>query len=440
MKSRIQQLDQLIGSLESVALEEADIEHLEAGARLAAKAVEAKRDEREALLEEITNLDLRKRELAPFAERLEAAKTKQAAATKDVSDFLEFEAKRAELQSAIKAFEGLEQANQDAATSFKDAAILFTKAQSAVLRADLVDGEPCSVCGSIEHPWQGSEQKIVFSWADLENAKIAAEQANSEFESAKHDRDNVLVAVDNFGTRFDQANKASLDAAALAANQDLLKCESAHRELLEIAEDLDNPETGLRKRGADAQAALAGLEERKKSAANALSTALVKINNNLSGFESIGARLAAIDEEANAVRKLVECLEDIQVKERASAEAKKALDSELSKRGFPSLGDYANALLDETDFDELKQQLSSFEAKKKELTTLSQQERFANLPKKQRNLEADQLRFDATKESLGHAKEAVRGVEQKRETYTKKAPLSMPHCNELVKTLLRQQL
>ena len=423
LQIQIQDIDKLFGSLEAVAAVEANIAELSMESTTAAAEVTQKETELAKIRTLIEQHEAREEFLQPIAKDLEQARTRQNETRNLVDDYRALQEKAAELVKLESAFAESQAASKYADDSFQEAALRFSDSQSAALRAKLVEGEPCSVCGSLEHPGVDSTDDVEFPWSSLEEAKIKAETANRIFEQARQARDQAKNEVAKYGTRFELVNADGLNEAWLAAQEHLEECESAYEELQDIAEKLDDKESGLRKRAADLQIKLAELVQNKNNTAKAFRDAESKTKENLCGFDSIVARRDALNTKRNELSELSRLLEELRALKATASAAEKNLKKELTKNGFATLHDFEDALLDDSKFNEIKRNLANFNDAFQRLSGLLAQEKFAGLPKTTRDLDADQARAISAREALAVAETEERAWQQRKKTYSEIAPL-----------------
>lgn len=89
--------------------------------------------------------------------------------------------------SALAEYEAARQKAQNARNDYGEKNRLFLDAQAGVIAAELKEGEPCPVCGSVHHPLPAKRAEHAPSAAELDNYKHVYEQA-AEAEKLQSER------------------------------------------------------------------------------------------------------------------------------------------------------------------------------------------------------------------------------------------------------------
>ena len=89
-----------------------------------------------------------------------------------------------EEQAALEGFQKAETAYGEVQREFQDQERAFFREQAGVLAAALKQGEPCPVCGSLEHPNKATPDPKAPSEVELEELKVKVEKARQRLEQS----------------------------------------------------------------------------------------------------------------------------------------------------------------------------------------------------------------------------------------------------------------
>lgn len=218
---------------------------------------------------------------------------------------------------------------------------------AAELAHDLQPGEPCSVCGSREHPMPAVGGDEPVSDAELAGAEerknAAAEDDRLASDAARVARDAHALAaaraggedVDTVAARLAACEEAAAVAAAEMTEYDAVRVERAATADLDAANarrltDLDADLAAARQE-------LALLRQR----AEALETSVAEAR---SSFDSVVARQRDLRARRDAVRALRAARADLDAAQRARDAATGALEAALTDSAFPDVGAVREAL------------------------------------------------------------------------------------------------
>jgi exonuclease SbcC len=231
--------------------------------------------------------------------------------------------------------------------------------QAARLASELVDGMPCAVCGSADHPHPAAGSDLVDETA-LAEAEKAARRAADE-----HRRAGAAVAST-------AADVATVEARLAAADwSDTTGLEAARAEADTRAEELAAAAADL----ADAEAALAACADQERALAKQLATIGADraaaaeardllaenvardrdlLTHELEGAPSLDAALAATRTLADALDATQRTRAEAARLTREAASAATALAAALAEHGFATVGDLRAAAADASRHEQVE--------------------------------------------------------------------------------------
>ncbi len=152
----------------------------------------------------------------------------------------------AELQQEIPALEVAERT----AHAMLEVARIASSNDVHTLRSILKDGDPCPVCGSVEHPWRDGESS---AGPVLSAQEEFHQRARASLEEASHERIRLETAIQTSGTRLDrllaqESRLVPLDESRWKSMEQAISVEPNLQRMDWIAQKLD--ESLQRRRGA----------------------------------------------------------------------------------------------------------------------------------------------------------------------------------------------
>lgn len=311
---------------------------------------------------------------------------------------------------------------------------------SAELAADLVDGEPCVVCGSPTHPAPATAPGGSITAEDLEGlraAREAAEQCRSEQQQALTE----LVAH-----REELRTRAGIDAdeATLTAERDrlgTLVAASASAEERGVGNDeaisraeieQDATEAGLR--AATAEAAALRAQVADSTAALARDEQLVAAAR--AEWPTVAAHHAALLAAAEHARTLTGRLADLRAAIAAGEEAASRVAAEAAAQGFPTSDDARAAVLDPATLESLATEVEQWQRTHAGLVATVAE---TGLP------DVDLTDAEASLAALESAEQAWRAAEQscqdadRREARTSRTAAEWHQCVEDLRRARQEQ-
>ena len=225
----------------------------------------------------------------------------------------------------------------------------WISATAAGLVGELVEGEPCPVCGSPDHPAPAEAGAEAVPRADVEQAEDEARRAEALLQEAVLDAERLRTERDaaadraGRGTRAEAAREVESAAAALEAARD----ETAAEERLdaELAE-LGRRSAELSERLAGRREALAGLRASSQTLDERLRADAARIEEARGDAGTVAELRAGHSARADADERLADLTAGARDAVLSAIEAAGALADALRAEGFADAGALARAGLD----------------------------------------------------------------------------------------------
>ena len=345
----------LAGSLEPLVALEADLGHR----RAALERDQALLDTRRADLDEhIRALEARPARHAELETALETARQAenrlpQARVDRDAALARRDAAMRAEAldtrlaaskQAVVEATKAVESAKAHAAAQHR----AWLEATAGSIVAELVDGEPCPVCGSPEHPAPadpeaGSVSRAQVEQADAERARADEHLTERVREHSDLEREH-RTALEASGMR----PLAELDGALAGAAEHLQSLARASRPLSELTEQLAGfaKETAAMRDALETdRTALAEDRARLEAAQNALEQDRARCADACGEHATVAARHHALLGIADAAESARSHLAAVRTAAREATSASDDLGNALAAAGFTTASQAEQAIL-----------------------------------------------------------------------------------------------
>ncbi|GLZ04721.1 nuclease SbcCD subunit C [Actinomadura sp. NBRC 104412] len=276
--------------------------------------------------------------------------------------------RRDELHGGLAEAEDAHRQAVDAAQAARDRFQELRQARlegmAATLAQDLVDGEPCLVCGSPDHPSPAPALGVVPGEDDEERARVEWEQAQElreetgrRVESVRADLDAKLEAVGEaplgeLAAEVEEAERALADA--LAAEDEVGRLEAAlhdaERELERARDERDEIARSLAANAAS-DSELAAEQARLES----------ELDEARGDDPSIEARMRRLGREADALAEAARALRDADTASAELSAARAEARAAARNQGFRDPDEAAESALDDEEQAALRDRIRRFD-------------------------------------------------------------------------------
>lgn len=254
---------------------------------------------------------------------------------------------------------------------------------AGVLAQDLVDGEPCLVCGSTTHPRAARFDDDHVSDEEVEIAEAAVEVARSTVLDAKQ-------TVTEAKTKFETASQIAAGYSIDQLESVLVAAQSRVDEAQAAKKQADDLQGRLERLAIQISAASESLTEAKVllTAAQAKAkqlkdelrekTALVDVASD--GFASVAERLVRAEAEHASTEKLHTALVTFDQAQTAHEQAVAKQSKALTEHDFATVAEVKAGRLPKSEQDVLAQTVQSFDEERAVVNSTLAEEALQNLP------------------------------------------------------------
>ena len=273
---------------------------------------------------------------------------------------------------------------------------------AAELARDLVEDEPCGVCGSPSHPapavWDGTP----VTEADIDAARAELDERSVAMAGAHDTAQKLRTRLVEERTRSDNKSVVQLESELMAAESALANAESARVEVARREEGLAR----LRRELETAKAGLDALRTAKENASthlteqqSARTAILERVGAARGEFASVTARAAHLRAHLDAATTLATAIGETLARATAATDAESALAAQFTEHDFADESAVEAARRSKADIASLESRIRQHEqAVATARATLAEAE-LADLP-------SDPIETDAAREASELARDA----------------------------------
>lgn len=415
LRERIDSLSGELSLLAEAAAVERELDEIQAelfAEREREREVTSRRDdllERQAALpERYAAIDV---ELAPLADSAVAAEAARAAsataaerlaAGQDAAEKAE-RARDAEAHH-VASSEGLERAVAAVTALLRRRLAGY----AGELAAELVDGEPCAVCGSREHPAPAAHGDAPVTEEAIADAERAREAAGRRERAAATAAAAARAAHAEAAGRSGGDSVTVLEAVAEAARATMEAAEAAddrRTALVSERESVAAEEAVLVRDLADLTARIAEVRQSCAVLADRVTSASAIVARARGDAESVAERVRHATDLRRLAHALADALDESARRRTAADEAQTDRDEQVAASDFLDAADAASALLDAVTRAEIAERVRAHE-----VALHSARERLRELELELAGIPDEPVDVDESAAALGEAKERVRAA------------------------------
>lgn len=255
----------------------------------------------------------------------------------------------------------------------------FLDEQAAVLAQNLVPGQPCVVCGSVEHPQPARSAGYLVSEADLKEAQAEVSRLEPAAAAAKDAVAELTVSEAKLDTAAGDADLETLTRLTVAA-RDALAAANAAGPRIAMIDQLLVGDDGLTAAREALEASMTQSADRLTAFTTQHETLVAEVTRLLGEFSTITARHAALVAERDAAKALLDAIADLEDAAKQAAAATKKLKVKSNVEGFEAPDDVEAALLDEAAMQRITTRIQQHAAQVSQNEGVLAQPELSDLP------------------------------------------------------------
>ncbi|AYY15024.1 SMC family ATPase [Actinobacteria bacterium YIM 96077] len=268
------------------------------------------------------------------------------------------------LVAARHQHESAETAHQDALRRLAEASELesdlrrrYLAGIAAEIADELVDGEPCRVCGATEHPAPATRAAGDVTREQVESAEQARKEREHERDARQQDVTRASTRVAELEGRLDGHTDDELRRRLSETDAAIDAAETAQQRVGELGENLDRHRQeldDLTEERRQAAADIAGVDAQITALSEAIDRDEARVASERAGFSTIAARVADLERRAHAAEQLASALADVERHADEHTRREREVDEVITAAGFPTEDDARSALLPAAELDDLE--------------------------------------------------------------------------------------
>lgn len=211
---------------------------------------------------------------------------------------------------------------------------------AAELAAELIDGEKCAVCGSVDHPEPARPGDTTVSKDDEEAARLAEQRAAAALEQARDSRSQLERTVDLLAQRGgdgDRGELRRLNEAAAAAVDRARATAAGHARAAATVNELRSRGAQLEERSRAVDTERAGLDTRIEATEEQVASHRTRLSEAAGGDRSVQVRRDRFDDLAARATQLLDARDRAAMLDTTARDLDARTHTAGTEAGFESL-------------------------------------------------------------------------------------------------------
>jgi len=366
-----------------------------------------------------------------------------------MQEYLKGTKKQMELVQEFKVKETVYQEAREQYIRLEEA---WVNGQATILAAHLHDGQPCPVCGSLEHPSKARVQESVPTKEILDSAKKELERKDSNYrdtmaqlKALNEQLEHIATEVDQLGLKAEEVPHAfkQLVESGKALKQEVDLLGGQKKSLTRLKTDLENKEKEIEGCEAQREEKAKAYQEVNTAFATNLAVYQEKISHIPEEFRNLAVLEQKIretkaakmkleqdwetaqkqlqqakDEDTKATVNVVSAVKQLQESSQRKEKAEQQFAGALENAHFPDEWEYRQAKISESGRIQLKRAIEGFKqnlaAVKKQIAELREDLK----DKTKADLDVLKVELEGCKKAYELAQESLRQMERHRQKIT----------------------
>ncbi len=274
------------------------------------------------------------------------------------------EAKRADLQAVRDRAEQAHTRSLDAEALLLQAQEQALAGQAAALAAKLVDGTPCSVCGSREHPDPAVDPEAA-GLETIEVLRASAQHLREDASRLRGDAQRLSGVVEQLVEQLGEVPPEQLEARLAGAREALARAQAdaeQRRHVADRSRELEQSRRSIADELTRARLAESAARVAFEQAAEAFEAARVSVSSARGEHTSVAQRVAVLNAIQEAHRSALRAAASDAACRAALRQAADVLEETLVRVGLATVEQAESALLEQRELDDFQRRVEQWDA------------------------------------------------------------------------------
>lgn len=235
---------------------------------------------------------------------------------------------------------------------------------ASAIAAHLVEGQPCPVCGSCDHPQPRQTQAEEVSLEQVEAAQATLTAASTELDALERRQRDLTTTIAELNQQVGGQDKATLELqleSLQAAVQRAEQCQAQARTIEELISQYRVRQLELTQTSAEHLANLRAAEQKQELITERHQQLLSQVSAHLDGFDTIEERAEHLQQVKELLRELRGCGDELANAESALAHAQAQLEESLTASIFSHLEQALEAVLESQQQRQYTAEVANYE-------------------------------------------------------------------------------